>query len=154
DANNGLSFVGISFNNGERISRVDIVGGNALPVSPNTDGQGIDDTVAMDDFIYGEPHAADFHTGDFDGDGVTDASVFRPANGTWFNHNSGSNTVSIVQWGQNGDIPVDGDFDGDGMADQAVFRPSDGTWWINRSTAGIFIAAFGATGDKPVAGDY
>ena len=152
--NNGLSFVGVSFNKGERVARVDIVNGNALPVSPNTDGQGGDDTVAMDDFIYGEPRATEFHTGDFDGDGFTDPNIFRPTTGTWFTMNSGSNTISIVNWGQNGDIPIDGDFDGDSLADQAIFRPSDGSWWINRSTAGPTALVFGSSGDKPVAGDY
>ena len=151
---NGLSFVGISFNAGERIARVVIESGNAPLSASNNDGVGGVDVVAMDDFIYGEPRSSQWHTGDFDGDGFTDTNIFRPSNGTWFNINSGSNTVSIVQWGTNGDIPIDGDFDGDGLADQAVFRPSDGTWWLNRSTAGPLAMSFGAAGDKPVAGDY
>ncbi|PYS98775.1 MAG: hypothetical protein DMF63_14385 [Acidobacteria bacterium] len=152
---NGLSFVGISFNAGERISRVVIESGNAALSATNTDGASGVDAVAMDDFIYGEPRAVDFHTGDFDGDGITDSNIFRPSNGTWFTLNSGSNTIGIVQWGQNGDIPVDGDFDGDRIADQAVFRPSDGSWWINRSSDGAaFVTQFGTTGDKPVTGDY
>jgi hypothetical protein len=151
---NGLSFVGISFNAGERIARVVIESGNAALSSTNNDGVNGVDVVAMDDFIYGEPRASTYHTGDFDGDGVSDLSVFRPSSGTWFNVNSGSNTVSIVQWGQNGDVPVDGDFDGDHLADQAIFRPSDGSWWINRSSNGAFVTIFGQNGDKPVAGDY
>ena len=153
-SNNGLSFAGVSFNAGERVARVDIINGNAIPNSPNTDGVGGDDVVAMDDFIYGEPRSTEWHAGDFDGDGLTDTNIFRPSTGTWFTLNSGSQTVSFVNWGQNGDLPVDGDFDGDGLADQAVFRPSDGSWWVNRSTAGVLVATFGTTGDKPVAGDY
>ena len=152
---NGLSFVGITFNAGERIARVVIESGNAALSATNNDGVGGVDVVAMDDFIYGEPHASQFHTGDFDGDGISDSNIFRPASGTWFTLNSGSNTVSISQWGQNGDVPVDGDFDGDSVADQAIFRPSDGTWWIRRSTNGsAIVTAFGTNGDKPVAGDY
>jgi len=46
------------------------------------------------------------------------------------------------------------DFDGDGKSDVGIFRPSDGSWWINRSTAGIFVAAFGRTGDRPTPADY
>ena len=110
---NGLSFVGISFNAGERIARVVIESGNAALSASNTDGVSGADVVAMDDFIYGEPRVANYHTGDFDGDGITDSNIFRPSSGQWFTLNSGSNTVSIVQWGQNGDIPVDGDFEGD-----------------------------------------
>jgi hypothetical protein len=152
---NGLSFVGISFNAGERIARVVIESGNAPLSASNEDGVNGVDVTAMDDFIYGEPRSSQFHTGDFDGDGITDSNIFRPASGQWFTLNSGSNTVSITQWGQNGDIPVDGDFDGDQVADQAIFRPADGSWWINRSSNGqALVTVFGATGDKPVAGDY
>lgn len=52
-ANGGLSFVGISFNAGEQISRVVIEAGNAALSAANNDGAV--DVVAMDDFIYGEP---------------------------------------------------------------------------------------------------
>ncbi|MEO8041347.1 MAG: VCBS repeat-containing protein [Acidobacteriota bacterium] len=153
--NNGLSFLGTFFNAGERVAKVIIRLGNANLQSGNVDGTNGIDVAAMDDFIYGEPHALDFHTGDFDGDGVTDSNIFRPPTGQWFILNSGTNTASIVQWGQNGDIPVDGDFDGDRVADQAIFRPSDGSWWIHKSTdSQTIIAVFGANGDKPVTGDY
>ncbi len=153
--NNGLSFVGISFNAGERIARVVIESGNTPLGAANTDGTGGVDVVAMDDFIYGEPRAQDFHSGDFDGDGITDSTVFRPSTGTWFTLNSGSNTVSIENFGLNGDIPVDGDFDGDQRADLCIFRPSNGTWFFKRSSNGTTLGAFfGQTGDKPVAGDY
>ncbi len=154
-ANNGLSFVGVSYNAGERVARVVIESGNAGLSAANNDSVGGVDVVAMDDFIYGEPHASQFHTGDFDGDGITDSNIFRGSSGTWFTLNSGSATLSISQWGQSGDIPVDGDFDGDKIADQAIFRPADGSWWINRSSDGqAFVTVFGANGDKPVAGDY
>ena len=56
--NNGLSFVGISFNAGERIARVVIESGNRALSAGNSDGAGID-VVAMDDFIYGEPQSYD-----------------------------------------------------------------------------------------------
>jgi hypothetical protein len=154
-SNNGLSFLGTSFNAGERVAKVIIRLGNSSLGSGSIDGNGGLDVVALDDFIYGEPHALDFHTGDFDGDGVTDSNIFRPPTGQWFILNSGTNTASIVQWGQNGDIPVDGDFDGDHFADQAIFRPSDGSWWIHKSSdAQTIITVFGANGDRPVTGDY
>jgi hypothetical protein len=51
--NGGLSFVGISFNAGERIGHVIIKAGtDALGAA--SDGGG-NDVVALDDFIYGEP---------------------------------------------------------------------------------------------------
>lgn len=152
---NGLSFVGISFNAGERISRVVIESGNTALSATNNDGVSGVDVVAMDDFIYGEPRATESHAGDFDGDGTTDLTVFRPSTGSWFTLNSGSNTFTAVNFGQAGDIPVDGDFDGDSRNDIAVYRPSDGTWYRLNSTNGQFNAQlFGVPGDIPVAGDY
>ena len=153
--NNGLSFVGISFNAGERVARVVIECGNAGLSATNTDGTGGVDVVAMDDFIYGEPRASEFHSGDFDGDGVTDSTVYRPSSGTWFTLFSGNNTFVQEVFGLPGDIPVDGDFDGDQKADLAIFRPSDGTWFFKRSSNGTVLGAqFGQNGDKPVVGDY
>lgn len=53
--NGGLSFVGISFNAGERIGYVIIKSGTDALSSSNNDGTAGVDVVAMDDFIYGEP---------------------------------------------------------------------------------------------------
>lgn len=154
-ANNGLSFLGVSFNAGEKIARVEILSGNKPMVAGNIDGTNGVDVIAMDDFIYGEPHATQYHTADFDADGTSDFSVFRPSTGTWFILNSGSNTVTTQAFGQNGDVPIDADFDGDQKADIAVWRPSSGTWFFKRSSDGTFGGApWGAAGDKPVPGDY
>ena len=151
----GLSFVGVSYNAGERIARVVIEFGNAALSASNTDEVNSVDVVAMDDFIYGEPRATTYHSGDFDGDGVTDTNIFRPSTGVWFTLNSGSNTIVQEQFGLNGDIPVDGDFDGDSRADLAIFRPSNGEWYFKRSSNGtVFGAQFGQNGDKPIVGDY
>ena len=153
--NNGLSFLGASFNAGERIARVEIRLGTSPLLAGNIDGVNGVDVVAMDDFIYGEPRAMQFHSGDFDGDGVTDSTVYRPSSGTWFTLNSGTNTFIQEQFGLNGDVPVDGDFDGDSRADLAIFRPSTGVWFFKRSSNGTTLGAqFGQTGDKPVVGDY
>lgn len=154
-ANNGLSFVGVSFNAGERIARVEIVSGNEVLSNGITDNGTSADLVAMDDFIYGEPRAREFHSSDFDGDGTSDTAIFRPSTGAWFILNSGSNTLTALGFGQNGDIPVDGDFDGDSRADITVFRPSTGSWFRLNSSNGAFSAVgFGQNGDKPTPGDY
>ena len=51
-----LSFLGVSFNAGERIGRVRITSGNAALGAGINDG-GATDLVVMDDFIYSEPMA-------------------------------------------------------------------------------------------------
>lgn len=151
----GLSFVGISFNAGERIARVIIESGNAALSASNNDGVNGVDVVAMDDFIYGEPRVSGHHANDFDGDGTGDFSIFRPSTGQWAVLNSGSNTATLVQFGQNGDIPLDADFDGDSRSDIAVFRQSTGEWFYLQSSDSQFVGlSFGVQGDKPVPADY
>ncbi|MDQ6928074.1 MAG: right-handed parallel beta-helix repeat-containing protein, partial [Actinomycetota bacterium] len=87
---------------------------------------------------------------DFNADGNTDVSVFRPSNGTWYVKGG-----ATVNWGTNGDIAVPGDYNGDGTTDLAVFRPSDGIWYVLPSGGGPSTAvAWGTNGDIPVPGDY
>ncbi|HVG39118.1 MAG TPA: PEP-CTERM sorting domain-containing protein [Pyrinomonadaceae bacterium] len=50
--NNGLSFLGVAFDAGERIGRVRITSGN---VAPGVNDGPSSDVVMMDDFIYSEP---------------------------------------------------------------------------------------------------
>ncbi len=91
---------------------------------------------------------------DFDGDGKTDFSVFRPAIGDWQIETSSTGTQNTTHFGQNSDVIVPGDYDGDGKSDLAVFRPSTGVWYMQRSTSGFASLQFGSNGDIPVAADY
>ncbi len=99
-------------------------------------------------------------TADFDGDGQTDFSVFRPSNGTWYLLESGSNTFRARQFGMSGDKIVPGDYDGDGRTDMAVYRPDPAQpgnlWYILRSSdSSYFITVpWGISTDTPVPGDY
>ncbi len=89
---------------------------------------------------------------DFDGDGRTDVSVYRPSAGSWYLSRSTLGFAGIA-FGLNGDLPVPGDYDGDGRTDVAVYR--NGAWYILQSSNGAFVSyAFGSTGDIPVAGRY
>jgi hypothetical protein len=54
NSNETLSFVGVSFNEGERVYKVVITSGNT-PLGPDKNETRIRDIVVMDDFIYGEP---------------------------------------------------------------------------------------------------
>ncbi len=92
-----------------------------------------------------EPCVYIFDGHDFNGNGSTDASVFRPSNGKWYLKGIGS-----YFWGGAGDIPVNGDYNGDGTTDVAVWRPSNGKWYLR----GIGEASWGGPSDIPVPGNY
>ncbi len=48
--------------------------------------------------------------GDFDGDGKTDFSVFRPSENYWYLHRSSDGGSDTYYFGQEGDIPVPADY--------------------------------------------
>jgi hypothetical protein len=88
---------------------------------------------------------------DFDGDGKSDISVFRPNNGVWHLSRS-TQGFSATQFGLSSDKITPADFDGDGKTDIAVFR--NGTWYLQRSQSGFTAVQFGQAGDIPVPADY
>jgi hypothetical protein len=89
---------------------------------------------------------------DFDGDGRTDYSVFRPTGGTWFIWNSSNSSFRAQQFGISTDKIAPADYDGDGRADIAVFR--SGVWYLLQSQLGFGAGQFGQAGDIPVPADY
>lgn len=91
---------------------------------------------------------------DFDNDGKTDISVFRPSNNNWYLNRSTAGFAAF-QFGAADDIMTPADFTGDGKTDVAVFRPSIGTWFIMRSEDNTFFGVgFGTNGDIPAPADY
>ena len=92
---------------------------------------------------------------DFDADGKTDISVFRPTGGIWFINRSSDGALGGGQFGLSTDEIVPGDFTGDGKADIAVWRPSTGQWFVLRSEDGVFfVQQFGSSGDVTAPADY
>jgi uncharacterized delta-60 repeat protein len=89
---------------------------------------------------------------DFDGDGRSDVSVYRPSDSVWYlNRSTGG--FSATQFGVSTDEIVPADYDGDGKTDIAVYR--DGAWWrINSATSTVSVNQFGIASDTPVPADY
>ncbi len=89
---------------------------------------------------------------DFDGDGRSDISVFRPINGVWY-LNQSTNGFSATQFGLSADKITPADFDGDGKTDISVYR--DGVWyWLKSSDNSFNARQFGIASDIPVPADY
>jgi uncharacterized delta-60 repeat protein len=90
---------------------------------------------------------------DFDGDGKSDVSVYRPSDGNWFLTQSQAGFFVQQLGGQVGDIMAPADFDGDGRTDFAIYR--SGQWSVISSGSGTLSQLnWGAGGDIPVPGDY
>jgi hypothetical protein len=97
---------------------------------------------------------------DFDGDGKSDLSVFRPSDQTWYINRSTAG-FSAVRFGLTSDTLAPADYDGDGKTDVAVWRENAGNpgfsyFYILQSADNTFRPAqFGTTNDNPtVAGDW
>jgi hypothetical protein len=115
---------------------------------------------------------------DFDGDGASDISVFRPSDATWYiapssqqeNSRSGNSALTTaapvaftgVRWGLPTDVVTPADFDGDGKTDIAVWRPADENnphrsyfYILNSSDNSVRAEQFGSPNDAPfLAGDW
>ncbi len=91
---------------------------------------------------------------DFDNDGKSDLSIFRPSNGQWWLDRSAQGVIAHT-FGTSTDLASPADFTGDGKTDVAVFRPNTGEWFVLRSENNTYYSfPFGSSSDRPVAGDY
>src|SRR5262249_38848468 len=109
--------------------------------------------------VRAKPRATDTtRASDFDGDGISDISVYEPATGIWSSLSSLANFTTAIThtWGTSTDVPVPGDYDGDGKTDPAFYRPSTGEWQVllSASSYASTTLVWGINGDIPVPGDY
>jgi uncharacterized delta-60 repeat protein len=88
---------------------------------------------------------------DFDGDGKSDYTVFRPSDRYWYLYQS-TTGFGYLNWGLSTDTPVAGHYDSDGKTDAAVFR--DGAWYANGSSIGYNWLKLGIAGHRPFLGDF
>jgi hypothetical protein len=94
---------------------------------------------------------------DYDEDGKSDISVWRPESGTWYSLSSSTpDNWTGTQWGLLTDAIVPADYDGDARSDRAVYRSENGTWYIQPSASpGSYTSTqWGSAGDKAMPGDY
>jgi len=91
---------------------------------------------------------------DYDGDRMSDISIFRPSSGAWYLQRSTSGLFG-AEFGFASDRLAPGDYDGDGKFDIAVYRPSTGIWYVlNSSDGSVSYTVFGIPEDLPTPADY
>jgi CSLREA domain-containing protein len=121
----------------------------SVPINATIGTSGGLGTIVNDDSAI--PHRSTF---DYDGDGKSDISIFRPSNGQWWLNRSTAGVLATT-FGTGTDKIVPADFTGDGKTDVAIWRPSNGSWFVLRSEDSSFYAfPFGTNGDMPMPADY
>lgn len=112
--------------------------------------------------IRGQLHISNAITNDYDGDGKSDPTIFRPSDGVWYSLLSLNGAAKFQNWGLGTDITSsNADFDGDGISDHAAIRinPNTGgliTYILQSETNSMRVEQFGnaALGDQIGTNDF
>lgn len=123
----------------------------------NSNTSGLPDAyIQLGDSSLDEPLS-----GDWDSNGTDTPGVHRPSAGAFYLTNqstSGAAPVDIAaSYGSTTDVGFAGDWNGDGTTGIGIFRPGDGLMMLRESpSTGLpdIYAAFGASGDVPLAGTW
>lgn len=92
---------------------------------------------------------------DFDGDGKTDLSIYRPTTGHWWYLRSSDGGNRAFNFGGCPDCLTPADFTGDGKTDIAYYLQPTGQWFVLRSEDSTFFAIrWGTNGDIPMPADF
>jgi hypothetical protein len=117
-------------------------------------------TFEANDFVcvLGPSNTTNEARADFDGDGKTDISVFRPSEGNWY-LNQTTAGFGVIKWGVSSDVLTPGDFDGDDKTDLAIFRANADSsqpdfYVLNSNGFTVSGVSWGVAGDIPVINDY
>jgi subtilisin-like proprotein convertase family protein len=91
---------------------------------------------------------------DFDGDRVTDFSVYRASQSRWLSGGLFGLSQDKV-FARPTDIIAPADYDGDGRTDYGIFRPENGLWYVTKyPDSPIHFQQFGLAGDIPAPADF
>ena len=120
-------------------------------------GSGINNTVVTESFGMPSDMRRPVRS-DFDNDGRTDVSVFRPSERNWYLSRS-TDGFTVVNWGLSTDVLVPDDYDGDGRTDIAIFRatPDAGHpdfYILHSATFTVSYIPWGTTGDIAMTEDF